>query len=199
MDGTRKYHADWGNPVTEERTRYAVTDKCLLAQKLGILKIHSQIIWRSRKTKSVDSSDLFRRGNKIPLPLICKSFRSVTTLQLWNNLSIIVHFFLVYMWFFSTFFSSINCASDFLGHLIHDHTLGICMSPSCFSLHLLAVVRTSCLCSAFPPMFTCESSPDLSTHHFVNQINSTFLKANSNCFVLQHIIFFTTLIFFFQC
>jgi len=38
MDGTRKYHPEWGNSVTKEHTGYALTDKWILAQKLWILK-----------------------------------------------------------------------------------------------------------------------------------------------------------------
>ena len=44
MNGTRKYHPEWGNPITKEHTWYALTGKWILAQKLRIL---------------------FRRGNKI--------------------------------------------------------------------------------------------------------------------------------------
>jgi hypothetical protein len=39
MDVTRKYHAEWGNPITKEHTWYALNDKWILAQKLGIPKI----------------------------------------------------------------------------------------------------------------------------------------------------------------
>ena len=39
MDGTRKYHLERGNPITKEHPWYALTDKCILAQKLRIPKI----------------------------------------------------------------------------------------------------------------------------------------------------------------
>jgi hypothetical protein len=35
MDGTRKYHSEWGNPVTKVHTWYSLTDKWILAPKLG--------------------------------------------------------------------------------------------------------------------------------------------------------------------
>jgi hypothetical protein len=39
MDGFRGYQPECGNPITKEVTRYAVTDKWILAQKLRIPKI----------------------------------------------------------------------------------------------------------------------------------------------------------------
>jgi hypothetical protein len=39
MDGSGGCHPELGNPITKERTRYALTDKWLLAQKLRITKI----------------------------------------------------------------------------------------------------------------------------------------------------------------
>ena len=39
MDGARKYHPESGNPITKEYTWYALTDKWISAQKLGITKI----------------------------------------------------------------------------------------------------------------------------------------------------------------
>jgi hypothetical protein len=39
MDGTRKYHPEFGNPIPKEHTCYTLTDKWVLAQKLGINKI----------------------------------------------------------------------------------------------------------------------------------------------------------------
>jgi hypothetical protein len=38
MDGTRKY-SELGSPITKEHTWYVLTDKGILAQKLGILKM----------------------------------------------------------------------------------------------------------------------------------------------------------------
>ena len=34
MDGTRKYHPKWGNPITKENISYALIDKWIQAQKL---------------------------------------------------------------------------------------------------------------------------------------------------------------------
>ena len=39
MDGARKYHPEYGNPITKEHTGYALANKCILAQKLRIPKI----------------------------------------------------------------------------------------------------------------------------------------------------------------
>jgi hypothetical protein len=63
MDETRKYHPEWGNPITKEHTRYVFTDKWILAPKLGIAKIQftDHRSSRRRKTKVF----LLRRGNKI--------------------------------------------------------------------------------------------------------------------------------------
>jgi hypothetical protein len=55
MDGTRKYHPELGNPITNEHTWYhgILTDKWILAQKLRILKIKftEQMKLKRRKTK----------------------------------------------------------------------------------------------------------------------------------------------------
>jgi hypothetical protein len=39
MNGSGGYHPEGGNPSTKELTRYALTDKWTLAQKLRIPKI----------------------------------------------------------------------------------------------------------------------------------------------------------------
>jgi hypothetical protein len=69
VDGTRKYHPEWGNPVTKEHTWYALTDKWILAQKFGISKIQftDHMKLRRRKSKRVDTLILLRRGIKIPM------------------------------------------------------------------------------------------------------------------------------------
>jgi len=36
MVGTGKYHPEWGNPITEKHTWYALIDKWLLAQMLEL-------------------------------------------------------------------------------------------------------------------------------------------------------------------
>ena len=57
------------NPITEEVIRYALTGKCILAQKLGIPKIqfakHKKI--KKGEGQRVDTSFLLRVGNKIPM------------------------------------------------------------------------------------------------------------------------------------
>ena len=67
MDGTWKYHPEWGNSVTKEHTWYAFTDKWILAQKLGIPKIQftDHMKLKKKEDQSVDASVLLRRGNEI--------------------------------------------------------------------------------------------------------------------------------------
>ena len=64
MDGTRKYHSEWDNPVTKEHTWYALTDKWILAQKFRIPKIQFIDLM---KLKKKDTLVFFRRGIKIPM------------------------------------------------------------------------------------------------------------------------------------
>jgi len=67
MDGTRKYHPELGNPVTKEHTWYALTDKWILTQKLGIPKKKFTDHMKSKKKEdqNIYASFLFRRDNKI--------------------------------------------------------------------------------------------------------------------------------------
>jgi hypothetical protein len=64
-----EYHPEWGNTITKELTWYALTDKCILAQKLRIPKIqfakHKKI--KKKEDQSVDTSFLLRIGNKLPM------------------------------------------------------------------------------------------------------------------------------------
>jgi hypothetical protein len=61
MDGTRKYHDEWGNLITKEHPWYALTDKWILAQKLGIPKIQFTDHMKLKKEdQSVDTSVLLR-------------------------------------------------------------------------------------------------------------------------------------------
>ena len=66
MDGTRKYHPEKGDPITKEHTWYALTDKWILAQKLGIPKIkftgHMKL--KKKEDQSVSDSVLLRRRTK---------------------------------------------------------------------------------------------------------------------------------------
>jgi hypothetical protein len=67
MDGTRKYHPEWGNPITKEYTWYALTGKWIIAQKFWIPKIqfidHTKL---KKDDQSVDTSVLLRKGSKYP-------------------------------------------------------------------------------------------------------------------------------------
>ena len=67
MYETRKCHTEWGNPTTKEHTWYALIDKWILAQKLGIPKIKFTDQRKFKKTEdhNMDSLVLLRRGNKI--------------------------------------------------------------------------------------------------------------------------------------
>ena len=66
MDGTEKYHPEWGNPTTKEHTWHALTEKWILAQKFKLPKIQSTDHMKLKKTddQSADASVLLRRGNK---------------------------------------------------------------------------------------------------------------------------------------
>ena len=67
MDVSGGYHPYWGNLITEEVIRYALTDKWILAQKHRTPKIkfakHKKI--KKNEDQSVDTSFLLRMGNKI--------------------------------------------------------------------------------------------------------------------------------------
>ena len=65
MDGTRKY-PEWGSPITIEYRCSVLTDKWILAQKLGIPKIQfTNHMKFKKKDQSVDSLIHHRRGNKM--------------------------------------------------------------------------------------------------------------------------------------
>ena len=65
MDGSGGYHPGRGNPITKEHTCYALTDKWILAQKLGIPKIlFANHMTLKKEDQSVDMSFLLRIGNK---------------------------------------------------------------------------------------------------------------------------------------
>ena len=81
MDGSGGYHPEWGNPITKEHTWYALTDKCILAQKLGILKIQftNHVKFKKKGDQSVNTLILLRRGNKIPMEGVMETkFRAET-------------------------------------------------------------------------------------------------------------------------
>jgi hypothetical protein len=66
MDGTLKYHPEWGNTISKEHSWYVLTDKLILGKKLKILMIqltdHMEL--KKKKDQSVDDSVLLRKGNK---------------------------------------------------------------------------------------------------------------------------------------
>ena len=66
MDGTRKYHPEWGNPVTKEHTWYALTDKWILDHKLGMPKVqiidHMKV--KKKEDQSLDTSFSLEEGTK---------------------------------------------------------------------------------------------------------------------------------------
>jgi hypothetical protein len=68
MIRTRKCHPDWGNKITKEYTWYALTDKLILAQELGIPKIQfTDHVKLKKEDQSVDTLVLLRRGNKFSM------------------------------------------------------------------------------------------------------------------------------------
>ena len=69
MDGSGGYHTEWGNPIRKEFTWYAHTDKWILIQKLRLSKIQfaKHMKLKKMEDQSVDTSLLFRMGNKIPM------------------------------------------------------------------------------------------------------------------------------------
>ena len=68
MDVCGGYHPELGNPITNELTWYALTDKWILAQKLRIPKIqfpkHKKI---KKEDQRVDTSFLPRIRNEISM------------------------------------------------------------------------------------------------------------------------------------
>ena len=52
MDGSRKYHPEWGNPITKEVTWYALTDKWILPRKLEYPRYNLQNTRKSRRRKT---------------------------------------------------------------------------------------------------------------------------------------------------
>ena len=61
MDGTRKRHPKQGNPVTKERTWYALTNKQMLVQKL---KMNNLQFTQHRKLKKKED---LSEGAMVPL------------------------------------------------------------------------------------------------------------------------------------
>jgi hypothetical protein len=69
MDGSGGYHPEWCIPITKEQTWYALSDKWILTQKLRVPKIqfakHKKL--KKKEDQNMDTSFLFRMGNKIPM------------------------------------------------------------------------------------------------------------------------------------
>jgi hypothetical protein len=63
MDGTWKYHPEWGNLVTKEHAWYVLTDKWILAQTFWISKIQFTDHMKLKK-KDDQSVDAFRSSLK---------------------------------------------------------------------------------------------------------------------------------------
>ena len=66
------YYSEKSNPIIKEGTRYALTDKWILAQnhrtpKIQLLK-HKKI---KKEDQLMDTSFLHRIGNKISMEVIC--------------------------------------------------------------------------------------------------------------------------------
>ena len=63
MDGTRKCHPEWGNPITKEHIWYALTNKGMLAQKLKINKLQFTKL-KKKEDLSEGASVPLRKGTK---------------------------------------------------------------------------------------------------------------------------------------
>ena len=69
--------------MTKEHTWYALTDKWILAQKFGVPKIqfakHMKLM--KKEDQNVDTSFLFRMGNKIPMEGVTKTKFTAETVE----------------------------------------------------------------------------------------------------------------------
>jgi len=67
IDGTRKYHLEWWKSVTKEHTWYVLTNKWILAQRLGITnkKFTDHMKPKKKEDQNVKASVLLRWENKI--------------------------------------------------------------------------------------------------------------------------------------
>jgi hypothetical protein len=75
MDGSGGHHPEWGNPITKELIWYALTERWIFAQKLGIPKIQfaKHMKLKKKEDHSVDTSFLLRMGNKIPMEWVTET------------------------------------------------------------------------------------------------------------------------------
>jgi hypothetical protein len=68
MDGSGEYLLEWGNPITKVHTRYAVSDKWILAQKFKPkIQFAKHMKLKKKEDQCVATSILLRRGNKISM------------------------------------------------------------------------------------------------------------------------------------
>jgi hypothetical protein len=68
INGSGRYHPEWGNTFTKGHSWYSLTDKWILDQKLRIPKIQFAKLMKFKKEdQCVDTSFLLWRGNKIPM------------------------------------------------------------------------------------------------------------------------------------
>jgi hypothetical protein len=62
VDGTRKYHSEWGNLATKEHISYVLTDMWLLALKLRMttIQLTEHMKLKNKEEQSVGASVLLR-------------------------------------------------------------------------------------------------------------------------------------------
>jgi hypothetical protein len=67
MDGTRKYHPEWGNPDQKGQAWYVLTDQWILAKKYRtpMIQLTDCIKFYKKEGPSEDATIPLRRGKKI--------------------------------------------------------------------------------------------------------------------------------------
>jgi hypothetical protein len=75
MVGSGGYHPERVNPITKELTRYTLTHKCILAQKLRIPKIRfaKHMKLKKKEDQNVDTLLILRMGNKIHMEVVTET------------------------------------------------------------------------------------------------------------------------------
>ena len=75
IDGTIKYHPEWGNPITKVHTWYSLADKWILAQKLAIPKIQftNHMTLKQKEHQSMDTLILLRMWTKISMEWVTET------------------------------------------------------------------------------------------------------------------------------
>ena len=83
MDGSVGYNPEWGNPITKEHILYALTDKWILSQKLGIPKMQftKHMKLTKKKDQSLDTSIFLEGGTKYPWT----EYRDKVWSRAWRN------------------------------------------------------------------------------------------------------------------